>query len=123
MSIRFDPYSPTAVEDYDRIKQAIQQIDILGILSRELAKTEIDQTVTKQAINSLRAVSAFERDGAIRTLLDPSNIQVLSPVFVTLMRTLRAVYGELHESTKAFLDESLISLYGSTAEFVGSRGV
>src|SRR5574341_232825 len=36
VSIRFDPYSPTAVEDYDALKAAIQQIDILGILGREL---------------------------------------------------------------------------------------
>lgn len=51
ISVRFDPYSPTAEEDYEHLKEAIQKIDIIGILSKEVNKSVIDQTVTKQAIN------------------------------------------------------------------------
>lgn len=111
VTIRFDPYSPTAHEDYAQIKSAIQQIDILGILSREVAKTEIDQTVTKQAISAVRVLDDFEREGAIKTLLDANNLQVLSPVFVTLMRTVKVLYAELGETTRAFIDKTLVDLY------------
>jgi hypothetical protein len=111
VTIRFDPYSPTAHEDYAQIKAAIQQIDILGILSRELAKTEIDQTVTKQAIAAVRVLEAFERDGAVKTLLDGNNLQVLSPVFVTLMRTVKSLYSELGDDTRGFVDKTLVDLY------------
>jgi len=47
ISIRFDPYSPTAVEDYEALKAAVSQIDILGILGREVAKTVIDPIVVR----------------------------------------------------------------------------
>ena len=39
ISIRFDPYSPTAEQDYEAIKEAISHKDIIGILGREIAKT------------------------------------------------------------------------------------
>jgi hypothetical protein len=57
ISIRFDPYSATAVEDYELLKEAVREIDIIGILSREVNKTRIDQTVTKQAINAIKALT------------------------------------------------------------------
>jgi hypothetical protein len=111
VSIRYDPYSASAHDDYEKIKAAIQQIDILGILGRELAKTELDQTVAKQAISAVRALTGFEQDGAIRTLMDSSNLQVLSPVFVTLMRTLRSLYNELPPGTQIYVDDSLVDIY------------
>jgi len=42
ISIRFDPYSSNADEEYEAVKEAIEQIDILGILGREVAKQSID---------------------------------------------------------------------------------
>lgn len=113
ISIRFDPYSPTAEEDYERLRAAVSEIDIVGILGREVSKAAIDPTVTRQAINALRALSPFARDGAIRTLLDPSNLDVLTPVFVTVMRAVRGVYEDLDDETKEFVDTSLIGIYDS----------
>ena len=34
LSIKFDPYSPTAEEDYERLQEAVSRIDIVGILLR-----------------------------------------------------------------------------------------
>jgi hypothetical protein len=111
VSIRFDPYSPTAEEDYESLKKAISNVDVIGILAREINKTEVDQTVTKQAINSLRVLEPVQLDGAMKTLLEPTNLEVLSPVFVTLMRTLRALYPGLADPTKDFVDKSLIDAF------------
>ena len=41
LSLRFDPYSPTAEADYLALREAVNQIDIIGILGREIAKTAI----------------------------------------------------------------------------------
>jgi hypothetical protein len=111
ISIRFDPYSPTAEEDYEKLKAAVSDIDIIGILGREVAKAAIDPTISKQAINAVKALDPPLQAGAIRTILDRNNLQVLSPVFVTILRLARAVYNGLDENTKDFIDGVLIGLF------------
>lgn len=118
ISIRFDPYSPTAEEDYERLKEAVNEVDIVGILGREVGKTAIDSTVTKQAINAIRALDPFAREGAVRTILDPKNLLVLSPVFVSVMRAVRGVYDDLHNSAKDFVDNILVDLYDSNSHLL-----
>ena len=111
ISLRFDPYSPTAEEDYEALKAAVGQVDIVGILGREVAKTAIDPTVSKQAINAVRALAPPLQGGAIRTILDPGNLSVLSPVFVTILRLVRSIYSSLLEQDQNFVDEVLIQLH------------
>jgi hypothetical protein len=118
ISIRYDPYSLTAEEDYERLKAAVQEVDILGILSREIAKTSIDLAMTKQAINAIRALGPFARDGALRMLLDPENLEILSPVFVPVMRTVRGIYEELEAGTKDYVDDALVRLYESRSHLL-----
>jgi hypothetical protein len=65
LSVRYDPYSPTADEDYEALKDAVSNIDIVGILSREINKTNIDSQVTKQAIAAVRALGPTLRHEAI----------------------------------------------------------
>ncbi len=111
ISLRYDPYSPTAEEDYEALKSAVGEIDIIGILGREVAKTAIDPTISKQAINAIKALDPPLQGGAIRTILDDKNLQVLSPVFVTILRLVRAVYSSLSEGDKNFVDEALMALH------------
>ena len=111
ISIRFDPYSETAEEDYQRLTKAVSQVDVVGILARQIAKTKIDIPVTKQAINVVRAMKDTEKEGTIRTLLQKDNLDVLSPVFVTLMRLVRSVYNDLSDEAKVAIDEDLIRVF------------
>ena len=75
ISIRFDPYSPNAEAEYEALRAAVREVDIVGILGLEVAKAAIDTTVTRQAINAIRALDQFAQDGAIRTLLDPDELK------------------------------------------------
>lgn len=111
ITLRYDPYSETAEDDYEALKEAMSGIDIIGILGREIAKTNIDSTVTKQAIKAIQALEPHEQYGAVTTLLSDSNLEVLAPVFVTVMRAVRGVYDELPETGKLFVDRELIRLY------------
>jgi hypothetical protein len=111
ISLRFDPYSPSAEEDYETLKAAVGEVDIVGILGREVAKTAIDPTVSKQAINAIKALDPPIQGGAIRTILDPKNLVVLSPVFVTILRLVRSVYATLLDQDKDFVDETLMQLH------------
>lgn len=110
LAIRFDPYSPTAEEDYESLRAAVGQIDILGILSRETAKTAIDESVTRQAISALRALDIREREAALKVLLDPQNLQTLFPVFPQIMRAVRGTYGDLTDSGKEGVASALLDV-------------
>jgi len=111
ISIRYDPYSQTAEDDYEELKEAVNEVDIVGILGREVAKTAIDTTVTKQAINAIRALHDESKMGAVKTLLQDNNLEVLAPVFVTVVRAIKTVYDDLDEEGKDFVDEALVNLY------------
>ena len=113
ISIRFDPYSATAEEDYEALKEAVREIDIVGILSREVNKTRIDQTVTKQAINAIKALSEENQVQAVKILLDQNNLVTLSPVFTTIMRSVRSIYVDLIDEGKDLVDKSLIDLFNN----------
>ncbi len=114
VSLRYDPYSETADDDYDSLKLALKDIDIIGILGREVAKTTIDSSVTKQAIKAVKLLSQEQQFGAIKTLLGEGNLNVLSPVFVSVMRCLRAVYDNMSEFQKNFIDRELTALHESS---------
>ena len=111
ISLRFDPYSPTAEEDYETLKAAVGEVDIVGILGREVAKAAIDPTVSRQAINAIKALTPPLQGGAIRAILDPGNLSVLAPVFVTTLRLVRSVYSSLLDADKDFVDAVLMQLH------------
>jgi len=110
LAVRFDPYSPTALIDYEKLKTAVSSIDIVGILAREIAKTNIDTQITKQAIAAIRGLAPEFRCGAVATLLDPDNLETLAPVFSNIMRMLRSLYHELDEPTKKMADHTMLKL-------------
>jgi len=111
ISIRFDPYSPTAIDDYEDLKKAVQEIDIIGILSKEVNKSTIDQTVTKQAINAIKVMDSHHQISAIKILLDSNNLLTLSPVFPSILRLIRGIYDELNSHIQDFIDSELLNLF------------
>jgi hypothetical protein len=111
ISIRFDPYSLTAEEDYEELKSTINEIDIVGILSREVGKAAIDQPVAKQAIDALKALDGPMQEQALQILLDKENLLTLLPVFPTVMRAVRGLYLGLSEVGMLRVDKALVDLY------------
>ena len=118
ISLRYDPYSETADDDYEALKIAVKDVDIIGILGREVLKTTIDSTVAKQAIRAIHALDNDAKLGAITTLLDENNLIVLSPVFVTVMRAVRGLYDEMPNHGKEYIDQALIKLYSSDSHLL-----
>jgi hypothetical protein len=118
ISVRFDPYAPNAAADYENLRAALREIDIVGILGREVAKAAIDQTIARQAISAVSALEPQQKEGAIRTLLDPENIAVLSPVFISVMRLVREVYDELPVPSQDYADQFLVQLYETSSHLL-----
>ncbi|MBB6431382.1 RNA-directed DNA polymerase [Algisphaera agarilytica] len=105
ISIRFDPYSPTAEEDYENLRSAINEIDILSILARELNKTVVDTSVTKQALNAVRLLpNNTLQTGALQTILDRNNLSTLSPVLSTVLRVVRSTIPNLSNTQRNQID-------------------
>ena len=110
LAIRFDPYSPNAEDDYDALRDAVKQVDILGILSREIRKTTIDRPVARQAIGALRALPLDQRESALHVLLDPANLRTLSPVFPQIMRAVRGTYERFDRLAQERLAVAMLKL-------------
>lgn len=110
LTIHYDPYSDTRVDDYRELKDQISRVDIAGILSRELEKTRIDSSVTKQAISALRILDAGPRNEILSLLLKPENLLTLSPVFSRIMMVLRGLYSELDPATQDLVSVALVGL-------------
>jgi hypothetical protein len=118
LSVHYDPYSPHAEEDYLALQEAVSSIDLVGILAREIAKTNIDIQITKQAIGAIRALAPELRPGAIATLLEPGNLDTLAPVFGNVMRLLRSLYNEMDDPTKDLADSTMLSLFAEKSHLV-----
>jgi hypothetical protein len=118
IAIHFDPYSETRVDDYEKLKEQVSNVDIAGILTHELEKTRIDPTITKQALLALRVLDADARKEILSLLLQPDNMQTLAPVFTRMMTVLRGIYKELDEETQDLVDAALIGLVRSESYIV-----
>jgi hypothetical protein len=121
ISVKFDPYSPTKDEDYEALKTAVSSIDIVGVLAREIAKTNIDTQVTKQAIAAVRALPPDVRAEAISALLKPGNLETLAPVFGNVMRLIRSLYDELNETTKDLADATITQLFSEGSHLTANE--
>ena len=118
LSIHFDPYSDTRVDDYENLKKQVAQVDIAGILGRELEKTRIDPTVTKQAILAIRVLEAEAQKDIIDSLLQIENLHTLAPVFPRLMMVIRGLYLNLDEETQDLIDSSLSNLISNESHII-----
>lgn len=93
LSIRFDPYSPTAEEDYETLKQQMQEFDIVGMLASELKKSRVHSPIMKRLLPSIKHLDQKQKEQAIESLLE--NLQVLTPIFPLTCILLTSVFGEL----------------------------
>jgi hypothetical protein len=108
LSLRYDPYSPTAKEDYDELKSQIQTFDVVAMLGRELRKSRVHAALTRKLVKSIGYLDPDPRNALVLTLLD--NIEVLAPVFTTVMMVIREVCDTLEESVQARACERIRSL-------------
>lgn len=93
LRLKYDPYSPTADEDYQALRDELESFDIVGMLGRELRKTRIDEALTKQLIRSLRYLNHSTQADAVESLI--SNLNILHPIFPTVSTVVKAILPEL----------------------------
>lgn len=106
LSVRFDPYSPTAESDYESLKEQLNRIDIVGLLQAELSKARVHSATTRQVTSAIRFLEPNIRNDAVQTLLE--NIELLYPIFPTVMQVTASLFDDLraevqHKATSTIL--------------------
>jgi len=119
LTLRFDPYSPTAEEDYEALKSEVEKFDIIGLLRKEVAKSKIDIVVTRQIIKSLRFISDDLRDQAVLSACD--SLHNLYPIFPTIMIMLKKIWNDLSENTRSKISEIIRNLFKENSRLVKTK--
>ncbi len=101
LSLRYDPYSPTAEDDYADLKAQIERFDVVGMLARELSKSRIHSTLARRLIQAIRYLDGQAKEGAARSLID--NIETLAPVYPNVMRALAKTFDDFGADTRAYI--------------------
>lgn len=93
ISYKYDPYSQTAEEDYEALKEEVAKLNIIGILSDELNKSRVHSKVLKKLIQAIRYIDEDLQNDAVVSLID--NIEILAPVFPNLMMMIDNLFDNL----------------------------
>jgi hypothetical protein len=98
LRLMYDPYSPTANDDYERLRTELEKFDVVGMLARELRKSRIDEVLVRQLVKSLRYLAPELRDAAVGSLMQ--NLEVLYPLFPSVALVVKALLQDLSEPVK-----------------------
>lgn len=105
LSLRYDPYSPNADENYAELKAAIGQIDLVGMLADEVQKSRVSIPFTRRLIRAIRLLEEPDRSAAAEMLL--ANMQALSPVIPNVLITLKDLMPDLAAGTRDSICRSI----------------
>jgi Reverse transcriptase (RNA-dependent DNA polymerase) len=101
LSLRFDPYSSTAEDDYERLQTDLQEFDIVQMLTDEVNKSRINTAVVRRLATALRILNRDIQHAAVGTIL--KSLEMLAPALPVVLRVLSQLFPQLSEST-AFCD-------------------
>ncbi|MBB6409768.1 RNA-directed DNA polymerase [Mesorhizobium sangaii] len=114
LTLRFDPYTPNAAEQYEELKDELQGIDVVALLNEQLSQTRVHIPTTRKIVEALKLVSANAKYGAMLSMLD--NMDALYPIAPTVFQTIYQVIDELGAKEKAEVCARLVDLYDSGHE-------
>lgn len=95
ISLHFDPYSATAAEDYERLREEMSRFPILDLIKSELTKTRVNVSLARKLIQALKFISDAEIDDACRTLIE--NEELLYPVYFNVLSAVRSEFRRLSD--------------------------
>ncbi len=108
LSLNFDPYSPTAHDDYEALKSSLEEIDFLSLLNEELGKSQIHVPTINKLIKALKVTKKNIRIQAIKTLMD--SISLLYPVLSFLLIVIASMKKDLDDEELFAVSTKIIDL-------------
>lgn len=117
ISLRFDPYSATAADDYEQLKKEVNSYDIPGMLSRELLKPRIHSTLVRKLVRAVEFLTPGSQVAIVRSLAD--KLSVLAPILPSVLTALRDLFRTgLTAETQDYVCEVLRNLVRSGSYLV-----
>jgi hypothetical protein len=109
IDLHFDPYSDTAIADYESLRQTVGTLEIQKLLNRELEKALPDTFLVTQIGRTLRLHEPAVAIQLATTLLSPGNLHAFRASWSTIMRGIASLrstaeFAEISSSIDNLLD-------------------
>lgn len=119
LPINYDPYSDNAEEDYNKIKDQLDEFDVVGLLNEELKKVRIHQQFGKRLIKSLNILSPEVISRAFDSIIN--RFEILYPIFPVIMQSAYRNWEKLEQNTRASLISELRTLINQDSYIIQSE--
>lgn len=93
LSLRYDPYSPTAEEDYERLATELQEFDIVQMLTDEVAKSRINVAVVRRLATAIQHLDHQIQNAAVGTIL--KSLEMLAPALPVVLRVIATIFPKM----------------------------
>lgn len=113
INVHYDPYSPTADEDYQAVKAELDRYPIMEIIRAELKKSRVDVTLARRLISIVRYLDGALLDDAIKTLIE--NNDILYPVYFNVLICAKDIFPRVSDDTQSFIVEHIRGLINTSA--------
>lgn len=113
INVHYDPYSPTAAEDYDALRKELDRFPIMEIIRAEIKKSRVDITLARRLVSLARYLEGPLLEDAIKTLIE--NEDILYPVYHNILITVRDVFDRLGVDTQDMILDRLRNLIHTQA--------
>jgi hypothetical protein len=105
INVFYDPYSPTAPDDYETLKHELSHLDIIYLLNHEIKKSRIHIPTINRIVHSLLHTRQAITDEAIMTII--TNIESFYPCINTVLITINGIFDSISESAKSAVVDAL----------------
>lgn len=109
IDVYFDPYSDTAIEEYDSLRETVDSLEVLKLLNRELEKSLPDTFLVTQIARTLRLQTPGVAVHLMATLLGAGNLHAFRASWSSIMRGVSSLrsnpqFVEIFPSIDTLLD-------------------
>lgn len=111
VNLHFDPYSSTAHEDYQNLKNELGKFPIIELIKSELTKTRVNISLTRRLVSIVRHLDGNTLDEAVATLI--ANEELLYPIYFNVLMCAQTVWDRLSDNTKRLISEYVFKLVDS----------
>jgi hypothetical protein len=118
LSLRYDPYSVNAVENYEELKRSLSTIDIVALLNEQLSRSRVHIPAAKKIINAIRHIESSQQYGAAISMLN--SMDLLYPISATVFITISSVIKNMHEVQVDHICTTIRQLYDSGHEVMST---
>jgi len=117
LSLYFDPYSPTAKDDYEILRSELQKIDIFALLKAELVKSRVHISLSKKIVSAIRFIEEPQRSEAVLSLI--TNETLLYPIYSNVLWVVATLYDVLPEPSRNAINEHVRKLVNAKSHVIG----